>query len=65
MIKKLQDIIDKHNVLNEQMADPNIFNNQQKLTEIAKEHSAMEDVVRVGKDYISVLKNIDDDKNAD
>tara|TARA_Y100001934_G_scaffold282481_1_gene396431 strand:+ start:9685 stop:10746 length:1062 start_codon:yes stop_codon:yes gene_type:complete len=62
MRKKIQDIIDKHNVLNEQMADPNIFNNQQKLTEIAKEHSAMEDVVRVGKDYISVLKNIDDDK---
>ncbi len=62
MRKKLQDIIDKHNLLNEKMADPNIFNNQQKLTEIAKEHSAMEDVVRVGKDYISVLKNIDDDK---
>ena len=62
MRKKLQNIIDKHNVLNEKMADPNIFNNQQKLTEIAKEHSAMEDVVRVGKDYISVLKNIDDDK---
>ncbi len=62
MREKLQNIIEKHAHLSEQMADPEIFNDQQKLTAIAKEHSSMEGVVSVGKDYISVLQDIDDDR---
>jgi peptide chain release factor 1 len=60
--EKLKSIIDKHAHLSEQMADPEIFNDQQKLTAIAKEHSSMEEVVIAGKDYISVLQDIDDDR---
>jgi len=60
---KLQTIIDKHTFLSEQMTDPGIFNDQKKLTTIAKEHSSLEDIVNVGKDYLSVLQNIDDDKS--
>ena len=45
------------------MTDPSIFNDQKKLTTIAKEHSSLEDIVNVGKDYLSVLQNIDDDKS--
>ena len=62
MREKLQNIIEKHAHLSEKMADPEIFNDQQKLTAIAKEHSSMEGVVSVGKDYISVLQDIDDDR---
>jgi peptide chain release factor 1 len=61
--EKLQTIIDKHTLLSEQMTDPEIFNNQKKLTTIAKEHSSLEDVVTVGKDYLIVLQNIDDDRS--
>jgi peptide chain release factor 1 len=61
--KKLQAIIEKYAHLAEQMTDPDIYGNQEKLTAIAKEHSAMEDVVSVGKEYISVLDQIADDKN--
>jgi len=60
---KLQTIIDKHTFLSEQMTDPSIFNDQKKLTTIAKEHSSLENIVNVGKDYLSVLQNIDDDKS--
>ena len=63
MRDKLQTIIDKHTFLSEQMTDPSIFNDQKKLTTIAKEHSSLEDIVNVGKDYLSVLQNIDDDKS--
>ena len=63
MRKKLQAIIEKYAHLAEQMTDPDIYGNQEKLTAIAKEHSAMEDVVSVGKEYISVLDQIADDKN--
>ena len=51
MRDKLQTIIDKHSLLSEQLADPEIFNDQKKLTTTAKEHSALEDVVNVGKEY--------------
>ena len=62
MREKLQAIIEKHAHLAEQMTDPDIYGNQEKLTAIAKEHSTMEDVVSVGKEYISVLDQIADDK---
>jgi len=60
---KLQTIIDKHSLLSEQLADPEIFNDQKKLTTTAKEHSSLEDVVNVGKEYLAVLQNIEDDKS--
>lgn len=63
MREKLQAIIEKHAHLAEQMTDPDIYGNQKKLTAIAKEHSTMEDVVSVGKEYISVLDQIADDKD--
>ena len=63
MRDKLQTIIDKHSLLSEQLADPEIFNDQKKLTTTAKEHSALEDVVNVGKEYLAVLQNIEDDKS--
>ena len=63
MKDKLQTIIDKHSLLSEQLADPEIFNDQEKLTTTAKEHSALEDVVNVGKEYLAVLQNIEDDKS--
>ena len=62
MKKKLEAIIAKHAHLTEQMADPEIYGNQDKLTPIAIEHSAMEGIVNVGKVYISVLDQIADDK---
>ncbi len=62
MRKKLEAIIAKHVHLAEQMADPEIYGVQDKLTPIAIEHSAMEGIVNVGKVYISVLDQIADDK---
>ena len=63
MKDKLQTIIDKHSLLSEQLADPEIFNDQKKLTITAKEHSSLEDAVNVGKEYLAVLQNIEDDKS--
>jgi len=60
--KKLEAIIAKHTHLAQQMADPEIYGDQDKLTPIAIEHSAMEGIVNVGKVYISVLDQIADDK---
>ena len=62
MKKKIEAIIAKHAYLAEQMADPEIYGDQDKLTPIAIEHSAMEGIVNVGKLYISLLDQIADDK---
>jgi len=62
MRNKLQAIIEKYAYLAEQMADPTIYGDQKKLTPIAKEHSAMEKIVTVGKEYISILDQITDIK---
>ena len=64
MRDKLKAIIEKHAHLAEQMADPEIYNDQRKLTSIAKEHRSMTEIVTVGKEYISVLDQIADDKEA-
>jgi len=60
MKEKLLAIIEKHNKLSEQMADPDIYNNQEKLAEIAKEHSSIEDVVITGKNFLSVIDQINE-----
>tara|TARA_B100001142_G_scaffold330172_1_gene396752 strand:+ start:1142 stop:2155 length:1014 start_codon:yes stop_codon:yes gene_type:complete len=42
------------------MTKPEVLNNQDKLTRIAKEHSSLEKIVRVGTEYISILQQIDE-----
>ena len=58
MREKLQSIIKRHTILSEQMSDPKIYSDQSKLTPIAKEHSSLEEIVIVGKRYISINNQI-------
>jgi peptide chain release factor 1 len=59
--KKIEAIIFKHDQLAEQMSNPDIYGDQSKLTPIAIEHSALSEIVSIGKNYISVLDQIADD----
>ncbi len=63
MREKLESIIKRHAVLSEKMADPKVYSDQSKLTPIAKEHSSLEQIVIVGKKYISLNNQILDDKD--
>ena len=62
MKTKLQEIIDKYHHLSEEMTRPEVLNDQKKLSSVAKEHSSLEKVVQVATEYISVLDQIDEDK---
>ena len=62
MKKKLQEIIDKYHHLSEEMTKQEVLSDQKKLSSIAKEHSSLEKVVVVATEYISVLNQIDEDK---
>ena len=63
MREKLDSIIKRYALLSEKMSDPKIYSDQSKLTPIAKEHSSLEQIVNVGKKYISINNQILDDKN--
>ena len=62
MKEKLKEIIDKYNLLSEKMTTQEVLSNQKKLTSIAKEHSSLEKIVNVATEYISVLEQIEEDK---
>ena len=59
---KLQEIIDKYHHLSEEMTKPEVLSDQKKLSSVAKEHSSLDKVVQVATQYISVLDQIDEDK---
>ena len=63
MREKLDSIIKRYTILSEKMSDPKIYSDQSKLTPIAKEHSSLEQIVNLGKKYISINNQILDDKN--
>ena len=63
MREKLDSIIKRYTILSEKMSDPKIYSDQSKLTPIAKEHSSLEQIVNVGKKYISINNQILDDKD--
>ena len=62
MKEKLKEIIDKYNRLSEKMTTQEVLSDQKKLTSIAKEHSSLEKIVNVATKYISVLEQIEEDK---
>ena len=39
------------------MLDPNVFNNQKELLKITKEHSSLDQIVKLGKNIFYVKNN--------
>ena len=62
MINKLKDIISHFDLLEKQMVKPDLINDQNRYTELAKEHSRLKPVILKAKEYLIIQKNIDDDK---
>ena len=58
MKNKLQQIVDKFNALEKSLTDPTILADNNKVTEIAKERSRIEDIVIKAKEYIALEEQI-------
>ena len=52
MKERLKNLIEKHSLLSDKMLDPNVFNNQKELLKITKEHSSLDQIVKLGKKYL-------------
>ena len=62
MKTKLQEIIDRYHFLSVEMTKLEVLSDQKKLSSVAKEHSSLEKIVQAATEYISVLDQIDEDK---
>ncbi|MGB5919395.1 peptide chain release factor 1 [Arcobacter sp.] len=59
---KLQLFIDRYEEINGLLASPDISSDIKRMTSLSKEQSAIEPIVNKAKEYISVLKDIQDNR---
>ncbi len=61
MIDKLKEIIDHFESLERQMADPELIADQNRYTEVAREHRRLRSIVDKGREYVLTQGQITDD----
>jgi len=62
MIEKLYKLKESFQLISEKMSDPDIVNNIQEYTALAKEHTQLTPTIDVANQYISIYKQIKDDE---
>lgn len=62
LAKKLQPFIDRYNEISRLLLQPEILNNIQKITELSKEQSNLEELVQKAKQYLKNTQTIKDNK---
>ena len=63
MIERLEAIEEKYNKLQAELANPDIYNDMEKMKALSKESSDLAETVHTYDEYKKVLKNIEDDKS--
>ena len=61
-LDKLREVKDKFESINEQLADPEVISNQERLIKLSKERSSLEDIVSAYEEYENVVKTIKENK---
>jgi len=59
IIEKLREIKEKYDHINEQLTDPTVATNQEKIIKLSKERSQLQEVVEAYNKYAEVLHNIE------
>ncbi len=59
LIEKLEKIKEKYEKINEQLSDSSFASDREKMINLGKERSELEEIVRVYEQYRTVLQNID------
>ncbi|UTJ06743.1 peptide chain release factor 1 [Arcobacter roscoffensis] len=60
--EKLQPFINRYNEINDLLISPDITSDIKKMTELSKEQSNIEPIVKKAQEYIQVLEDIDENK---
>lgn len=62
MKKKLLSIIEKYDQISNQMADPDVVTDIEKIKTLSQEQKQLEEIVVVSKEYISLINQIEEDQ---
>ena len=62
LLDKLKEIKEKYDGINEQLSDPEIVSNQEKLIELSKKRSELTELVDAYNNLMDVMKNIEENK---
>jgi len=57
-IKKLQEIKEKYELINEKLSDPEIQSNQKTVIQLSRERSELEQIVNKYDEYNYIISNI-------
>ena len=60
MIDRLEATLKRYEEINNELLNPNVFNDVKKMTELSKEKNRLEGIVSVYKEYKEILKRIDE-----
>ena len=63
MIKKLEELAKRYDVVNEMVQDPELVKDPKKYKEVMREHSYLTDVMTAYKEYRDVLQGIEDSQH--
>ena len=58
MINKIQNLIQRYQELSNLMMDPDAMSDMKKYTKIAKEHKSLENIVKEGEKYLSLVNQL-------
>ncbi|HDP68526.1 MAG TPA: peptide chain release factor 1 [Candidatus Marinimicrobia bacterium] len=61
MKEKLHEIQQRYNELSRELANPEVYNNQERYKVLAKEHKDLQPIVEKAKEYLAVLEHIEED----
>lgn len=62
MINRLKDIISRYEALSQELADPAVVTRPEKLRDAARAHRHLEPVVLKAREYLALVRQIDDDE---
>lgn len=60
MLRRLQEIEDRYQVLEARLADPGLLNNPQEYGEVAKQHASLSAIVGLHRSYTEVARQMED-----
>ena len=60
MFDQLEELVEKFNIINEQISQPEIIADQDRWQRLMKEHSELKDIVEKYQEYKATLEAIDD-----
>ncbi len=59
---KLQPFIDRYEEINKMLISPDVINDIKKMTDLSKEQSSIQPIVRKAKEYIQIINDIEENK---